>query len=167
MKKTYFFPVLLITVGTILLLNEFNLLKITRPYIFILGAFAIGIFSLRKGFLSPDRKGLLAGSFFTLVGVILVGLDLRIIPFYDNLIFGLILMALGAANFLYYMFTRKTFNNITFGTIFCFLGIPFILQYYGSYSMWDIKDIFYTYWPVLLITAGVGFLMDGLVKKTK
>lgn len=167
MTKNYFFPVLLIIIGSLLLLNQFDLFEISRPHIFIASAFLIGILLLRKSFLSKERKGIIGGSFFILMGMILLSLDLGFIPYYDHLIIGLILVALGLTNFINYIFTRKSFNSITFGVVFCFLGLPFMIMYYGSFSMWDIADTFYTYWPILLITAGIGFLLDGLVKKAK
>ncbi len=122
---------------------------------------------LRKAFDNPAKDGLLGGSFFMLFAVILILLDIGVFPYYDYLIIGLIFMAFATANFIYYGFTRKTFNNVTFGIIFAVAGIPFIIMYYQSLSWWDIWDGFYTYWPILLITAGIGFLVDGIVKKAK
>lgn len=167
MKKSYFFPTLLIVIGVVLLLNQFGLLGVTRPYLFVSGSAVIGILMLRKAFNSPQRDGLLGGSFFIFFTFILLFLDLGVLPYYDYLIIGVILTALGLSNFIYYIFTQKTFNNITFGLIFAAAGAPFIIMYYKSLSVWDIWDVFYAYWPVLLIAAGVGFLLDGVLKKAK
>lgn len=167
MKRSYFFPILLIVLGCILLLNQFDLLGVTRPYIFITGSALIGMLMIRKATLNPSRDGLLGGSFFILFALILLFLDWGVFPYYDYLIIGLIFIALGISNIIYYGFTQKTFNNVTFGIVFSVAGTPFIIMYFQSLSWWDVWDVFYTYWPILLITAGVGFLLDGVFKKAK
>lgn len=167
MKKSYFFPIILIFSGCVLLLNQFNLLGVSKPYLFISGSAIIGLLLLQKASNNPLKTGILGGSFFLLFALILFLLDIGVFPYYDYLIIGFILIALSLSNLIYYAFSRKTFNNITFGIVFCIAGIPFIIMYYQSISWWDIWDAFYSYWPVLIIIAGIGFLLDGVLKKTK
>lgn len=167
MKRSYVFPILLIAIGTILLLNQFDLIEFSMAYTIIFGSLAIGGFMLRKAYYSETRQGLLGGSFFILLALVLLSLDFGLIPFYDNLILGIIIVCLGISNFIFYIFTRKSFNNVTFGLIFSAIGLPFIIMYFTSVDMWDIADIFSAYWPLLLITAGFGFLLDGMFKKAK
>ena len=167
MKRSYVFPILLISVGIILLLNQFDLVEFSVAYTIILGSVVIGGFMLRKAYFSETRQGLLGGSFFILFAIVMLSLDFGFIPFYDNLILGIIIVCLGLSNFIFYIFTRKSFNNITFGIIFSAIGLPFIIMYYTSVDMWDVADIFSSYWPLLLITAGFGFLLDGMFKKAK
>ena len=167
MKRSYVFPILLISVGIILLLNQFDLVEFSVAYTIILGSVVIGGFMLRKAYFSETRQGLLGGSFFILFAIVMLSLDFGFIPFYDNLILGIIIVCLGLSNFIFYIFTRKSFNNVTFGIIFSAIGLPFIIMYYTSVDMWDVADIFSSYWPLLLITAGFGFLLDGMFKKAK
>ena len=167
MKRSYIFPILLISVGIILLLNQFDLVEFSVAYTIILGSVVIGGFMLRKAYFSETRQGLLGGSFFILFAIVMLSLDFGFIPFYDNLILGIIIVCLGLSNFIFYIFTRKSFNNVTFGIIFSAIGLPFIIMYYTSVDMWDVADIFSSYWPLLLITAGFGFLLDGMFKKAK
>lgn len=167
MKKSYFFPIVLIIVGCLLLLNQFDLLIITRPYLIITGFSIIGLVFVRKSFETEFQKGLLGGSFFLLSGIVLFLVDLGYIPAYDNVIFPILLMILGLSNLLYFLFTRKSYTNVTFGLIFLASGLPFLVYHYGSITFWEISDAFSTYWPILLITAGFGFLIDGILKKAK
>lgn len=167
MKKSYFFPVTLITIGILLLIDQFNLLEFSRSYYFIFGFSLLGIFLLRKAFLNPTRKGLLGGSFFIMLALLLLMMDFGYIPVYDELIFPMLLIPLGLANLVHYSFTRTNFTNVTFGIIFIIAGLPFLIFHFGSIPYWEISDTISTYWPVLLITAGLGFLIEGIIKKAK
>ncbi len=167
MKKSYFFPITLILIGTLLLLNQFHLIGFSRPYFFIVGFSILGAILTRKAFLTDTRKGLLGGSFFIMLAIALLVMDLGYIPMYDNLIFPMLLFPLGLANLIYYSFTRNNFTNVTFGIIFILAGLPFLIFHFGSISYWEISDTISTYWPVLLITAGLGFLVEGMLKKAK
>ena len=167
MKKTYFFPVTLIVIGTLLLLNQFNLIEFSRPYFFIVGFAIFGLVLLRKAFLTSTRKGLLGGSFFVFLSIALLMLDFGYIPISDYMIFPIILIPLGLSNLILYSFTRTNFTNVTFGIIFILAGLPFLIFHYGYISYWDISDTISMYWPVLLITAGLCFLVEGMLKKAK
>jgi hypothetical protein len=167
MNKSYIFPVALIVAGTLLLLNQFDLLYLSRPYLFIIAFTVIGLILIRKSLMSPVRKGMLGGSFFLMLAVMVLLLDIGFMPFYDELIVASILIALGIANVIYYLFSRKSFTNVTFGLIFIAAGMPFLIIYFGSVSYWEVADAFSKYWPVLLITAGLGFLADGMFRKAK
>jgi len=167
MNRSYFFPVALIVIGTLLLLNQFDLLYLSRPYLFIIAFTVIGLILMRKALISPTRNGMLGGSFFLMMAVIVLLLDIGYIPFYDEVIVASILIALGTANLVYYLFSRKSFTNVTFGLIFIAAGMPFLIVYFGSVSYWEMADAFSKYWPVLLITAGLGFLADGMFRKAK
>jgi hypothetical protein len=167
MKGSYAFPVILIATGFILLLNQFDLFDFTWAYIIIIGSAVVGVFLLNKAFKSEKRQGLLGGSFFIMLAAILLLVDMGIIPIYDSLISGYIIISLGLANFIYYIFTRKSFNNITAGVIFSAIGLPFVIMFYTTADAYDIADVFSSYWPLLLITAGFGFLLDGMFKKVK
>ena len=134
MNKSYFFPVALIVIGTLLLLNQFDLLYLSRPYLFIIAFTVIGLILMRKALISPTRKGMLGGSFFLMMAVIVLLLDIGYIPFYDEVIVASILIALGTANLVYYLFSRKSFTNVTFGLIFIAAGMPFLIVYFGSVS---------------------------------
>ncbi|KAA3617481.1 MAG: hypothetical protein D8M58_02055 [Calditrichaeota bacterium] len=169
MNKSYFFPLALIAVGTILLVNQFDLLNFTLPYLLIVGFAILGVLLIRKAFLTPSRKGLLGGSFFILIASLLLMMDLGImpIPSQDAMIFPMLLIPLGLSNLIYYAFTRSSFSNVTFGVIFILAALPVLFFYYSSIPFWEVSDIVSTYWPVLLITAGLGFLIDGMLKKAK
>ena len=136
-------------------------------YTIILGSVIIGAFMLNKAFNSESRQGLLGGSFFVLLALTLFLVDWGIIPLYDSLIWGMVIICLGLANFIYYIFTRKSFNNVTFGLIFTAIGAPFVIMFYTTADAYDIADVFASYWPLLIITAGFGFLLDGMFKKAK
>jgi len=166
-KKEYIFPVLLILIGTFLLLEKFDLLSLSRPYILIAGSAILGAILIRKSILSSANKGALAGSFFILLALIFLIINLGYLPSHDEVVWPLILAALGLANIIYYVISRKSFSNITFGLIFIAISVPFLTAYYGNFEYWEIADTFSRYWPILLITFGFGFLIDGVFKKHK
>ncbi len=167
MKRSSFFPLALITVGTLLLLNQFELIEFTRPFFLIIGSAMLGLILTRKAFLNPARNGLLGGSFFILLSGAFLMLNLGYIPYYDYMFFPMVLVPLGLANLIFYLFNRKSFTNVTFGVIFLLASLPVLFYHYGYISFWQISETISTYWPVLLITAGLGFLLEGVWKKAK
>jgi hypothetical protein len=168
MKKSYFFPVTLIVIGTLLLLNQFDLLELSRPFVFVLVlSLILGAVLIRKALLTPSRKGILGGSFFILLAIGLLLMDFDYIPKDDILVFPMLLIPLGLANLIYFSFNRSSFTNVTFGIVFILASLPILIFYYGSIPYWEISDTISTYWPVLLITAGLGFLIEGVLKKAK
>jgi len=167
MKQSYLFPVTLIITGILLLVNQFELIEFTRPNMIIGGSTIIGLVLLRKAFLTPARNGLFGALFFIILAIEFLMLNLGYLPMDDYLIVPIILFPLGMANLVFYLFTRKNFTNITFGLIFLIATSPFLLSHYGYISYWEISNTVSTYWPVLLITAGLGFLIEGIFKKAK
>ena len=84
MKKSNLFPISLILIGAFLLLIQFDLFEFSRPYIIIFGSAIFAALLIRKATISSDRKGMIGGSFFSMLTVILLALDLGYIPFYDH-----------------------------------------------------------------------------------
>ena len=167
MNKSYFFPVLLIATGIILLLVEFSMIDLSRPYIFALVFIVISGLLFRKAYYSPEKKGVLGGTFFLLMTITIVLMDKGILDTANMVGFPMIFINLGIANVVYFIFSRINFSNLTFGIIFILASAPFLLHHYNYIPYWKLFDTLETYWPVLLITMGIGFLLEGFVKKAK
>ena len=167
MNRSYIFPILLILIGTFLLLAEFSLIELSRPYIFILIFIVISGLLYRKAFYSPEKKGILGGTFFLLMAITLILMDKGVVPTVNMVGFPMIFINLGLANLVYFLFARTHFSNLTFGIIFILASAPFLLHYYSYIPYWRLFDTLETYWPLLLITLGAGLLLEGFLKKAK
>lgn len=154
----------LIIVGSIILLHQVGLFDLNRGSFIALISTLGGIFLLIRGWNHPDYKGVLAGTFFTLFGISLFLMKYNYFPIHDTFAIGIIFINLGIANLVYFILHKGKISNIIFTIIFLLCGAPFIASYYYYISMWEIRDIFSTYWPILLILLGVGLLSEGLLK---
>jgi len=167
MKQSRFLPIALITIGLFLLLNQFNLLHLTRAQWAIIGSTALGIFLLRRAFLSERYKGLLGGVFFSGTAIGLFLMDNALLPISNGTGFGMLLLSLGLANFVYFIFTRLHTSSIVFGVIYSGAGAVMMLSYYQYIDWWNVADMIELYWPALLILFGAALLIDGIRRQKK
>ena len=89
---------------------------------------------------------------------------LNYFPINDVFALGIIFIDLGIANLVYFIIKKARLSNLVFAIIFILIGSPLIAYQYYYISMWEIRDIFSTYWPLLIILVGVGLLGEGLLK---
>ncbi len=162
MKQSRFLPIALIVTGLVLLLNQFNMLHLTRAQWAIAGSIALAVFLLRRAFLSERYKGLLGGVFFSGTAVGLLLMDNGLLPVGNETGFGMLLISLGLANFVYFVFTRLHTSSIVFGVIYSAAGAVMMLSYFRYIDWWNVAYLVELYWPALLILFGVALLVDGL-----
>ncbi len=167
MKQSRFLPIALITTGVFLLLNQFNMLHLTRAQWAMTGSATLGIFLLRRAFLSEQYKGLLGGVFFAGTAIGLFLMDNGILPISNQTGFGMLLLSLGVANLLYFIFTRLHTSSIVFGLIYSGAGSVMMLSYYQYIDWWNVADMVELYWPALLILFGAALLIDGIRRQKK
>lgn len=154
----------LIIIGLVILFHQLDLLDLNRATIIATISMAGGVILLIKGLNNPEYKGIFGGVFFILFGLSLYFMRFNILPIHDYFAIGLILINLGVANLVYFLFRKTKISNLVFGIIFTLTGIPFVASYYYYIPSWEIRDIFSTYWPILLILFGIGLLAEGLLR---
>ncbi len=164
MKRTNWSGWLFIGLGVALLLNHFNLLesnKVTSAL--ILSAFLIFVF-VKRARQHPRHKGIIGAVFFTAFFLIILFMNMGWLPIDDRLGSGLIILALGFANLVYYVITKLKISNLVFAIIFSVIGIPFVVSYFKWMEAWELESIYSVYWPVILILIGLAVLADGLFR---
>lgn len=154
----------LITIGSLILLHQLNVVTLDTANILALISTIGGIILFTRGWNNPEYKGIFGGTFFILIGISLFLMKYNIFPTYDSFAIGLIFIDLGVANLVYYAFRKNKISNLITAIIFILIGSPLIAYEYYYISMWEIQDIFSTYWPILIILVGVGLLGEGLFK---
>lgn len=167
MKTNNTFAYILIAIGTVLMLNQFDLIEFTRPLVLIMVSAALSLILFRKSWISENKSGFLGGTFFLILTILFAAMEIGYLPLEDKLIFPLIITALGASNLAYYAVSRSSFTNVSFGIIFLLIGLPMLGIYFSELSYWEVGEIFSRYWPVLIILLGIGFLIDGMYKRAK
>lgn len=155
---------ILIAIGSIILLHQIDIFNLNIANIIALVSLAGGIVLLMRGWKHPKYKGIFGGIFFTLLGISLFLMQYNYFPVTDSFALGIILIDLGIAHLVYFIFTKTKISNLIFGIIFILLGSPLIAYEFYYISLWEIRDIFSTYWPILIILIGVGLLSEGLLK---
>jgi len=167
MKRSNLTAWLLILAGGFLLLNHFGLFLFNRAVIAIIISIFFSIVFINRAIHNSDRKGMVGAGFFTLLAIVLVGMQLGLFPVDDRLGAGLVLLSLGFSNLIYYLVTRNKISNLIWAFIFIAIGIPFLIGYYDLMPLWIIEDYYATYWPGLLIFIGLVVLIDGLLRRRR
>jgi len=164
MKRIYFFPIVLIVSGVLLLLHQFGLLYLSKVVWIITFSFLIGLSLLFKASNNKNHDGLAGGSFFVLFGVSLVLMNMGFIPIDDRLGFGLLAAIIGFSLIISFLFAKHSVVSLAFGIIALLIATPVLSTYYQLWSAWNMYEVISTYWPILLIALGLGFLLDGYRK---
>ncbi|RMH62017.1 MAG: hypothetical protein D6677_10785 [Calditrichaeota bacterium] len=162
MKSKRFFPLALILTGLFLLLMQFRIVSLNRPLWFIIGSALLGLFLLQRSIDSKHKKGLLGGSFFMLIATGLSFMQFGLLPISDEIGFGMLFVALGLANFIYFIFTRLRLSGLVYGLLYTSIGTLAVAGYYYNIDWWVMSEWVELYWPVVLILFGLALLADGL-----
>ena len=165
MAKQSVTAIILIAVGSLLFLEQLDILYLSSKDYFVYGAIIGGILWFINGINREDKKGVLGGSFFFSFGIVMW--MMRNYYFVRDDEFGLasFFLCLALANFVYFIFKRNSTNNVIFGVIFAVLGGGFLLSYFHYYPLWRFFDHIESYWPVVLIAFGLVLLFKGLKKR--
>ncbi|MEJ2545549.1 MAG: DUF5668 domain-containing protein [Calditrichaceae bacterium] len=158
---------ILIALGSIILLNQIDLFNLNTPNIIALISLAWGSILLLRGWKHSVHKGIFGGTFFILLSMSIFLMQFNYFPINDVFAVGIIFVNLGIAHLVYFAVRRAKVSNLIFAIIFILIGTPLIAYEYYYISFWEVQDIFSTYWPILLILAGVGLLAEGLMKYYK
>ena len=154
----------LIILGSIILLHQIDIFNLNTANIVALISLAGGVILLMRGWKHPEYRGIFGGIFFTILGISLFLMQYNYFPASDSFAIGIIFIDLGIAHLVYFIFRKTKLSNLIFGIIFILIGSPMIAYEFYYISFWEIRDIFSTYWPILLILIGVGLLGEGLLK---
>ena len=167
MKRNGWAGWILILFGVLLLLAQFDWFSLNRFVIALIITLFLSVLFLNKGLIHPQKKGILSGSFFLLISLQLILMRLGVFPINDTVGFGLVVINLGLANFIYFIMARQKIGNIVAGLIFVLLGAPPVAGYYDLIPYLDLEYYYSTYWPLLLILIGLGLLIDGYIKRSQ
>lgn len=155
----------LIIIGVLILLHQLNVFSINRAASFALASIFLGLVLFFRGLYHPLHKGILSGSFFLFLGLAIGAMRLQLLYPNDSIALAAILISLGLAHLVYFVFVKTKSSNLIFGLVMIACGAGLFLYAYDFLSYWDLKSIIHQYWPVLIILTGLSILIDGLIKK--
>lgn len=164
MRNTNFFAYALILIGVVLLLHQLEIIYFSRSFFVVFGSLLLGVLWFKKGLIHPEHKGILGGTFWILTGITLFLMTQHMIPAADTFGAGIVLLNLGIANVVCYVFSRRNISNLTAALIFALPGIMLVGVYYHWISAWRAADLFFVYWPVLLIIGGIYLIFQGILR---
>ena len=107
MNKQQKTGLLLIIIGGLILLNQFQIFDLSAKNIVAVTSLLLGMLLLKKSLTSPERKGLLGGSFFLIWGIMLLFFNFNS-EMGRTLFFGQLFLSLGLANLIYFLFSGVT-----------------------------------------------------------
>ncbi len=158
----------LIVFGAILLLHQLNIFLITLAHIFALVMVLIGASMLKKSMYAPQRKGLLGGTFFTLLGLAIILFNISSRPFERPLFLGVLFSILAISNLIYFAFSGFPRSVNVFSAIFfAAVGGSMLLIHYEIIDVWQFEEVVGTYWPVALILLGFFIILDNIIQKKR
>lgn len=167
MKRSNVTAWLLILAGLFLLLNYFDLIGTNRSYIAIALTLFLSVVFINKTINNEQLTGLFGAVFFSFFTLILLGMEFKLIPIDDRLGGGLLLINLGLANLVVFTFSGHRASNLIWAFVLILLGLPFIIGFFGAAPFWQIEDYYTTFWPVVLIFAGLVLLIDRILRTKK
>ncbi len=165
MAKQSITAIILIAVGSLLFLEQIDLLYLSGRDYMVYGAIIGGILWFINGVNRSDKKGVLAGTFFFSFGIVMWLMRNYYFFRSDELGFAAFFLCLALANLVYFVFKRSSTNNAIFGAIFGILGGGFLFSHLDYYPLWRFIDHIEQYWPIAIIVFGLALLYKGLRKK--
>ena len=165
MNKQYWPAIILISIGTLLLLYQTDLIDFSTADVVSYGFVLIGVILLINSLTRSDKKGLMGGVFFTVFGLTMILMREYMLPRDDEFGFAAFFFALAIANFAYIPFKKDKTNNIIWGSVFAVLGGILLWTHYGYYPPWYIYEQVGTYWPLILIVIGAAIIIKAFARK--
>ena len=123
MAKQSITAIILIAIGSLLFLEQIDLLYLSARDYFVYGAIIGGILWFINGVNRDDKKGVLAGSLFFSFGIVLWFMRNYYFVRSDEFGIAAFFLCLSLANVVYFVFKRSSTNNVIFGVIFGFFTI--------------------------------------------
>ena len=165
MSKQYWPAIILIAAGVLLFLNGLDLIDMRFADIVSYGFIVGGILWFGNGMGRTDRKGVLAGTFFTAFGAVMVMMREGILRTHDDFGFAMFFYALGLANLVYFLVRSERWYNFGWAAAYAAIGSALLLSHYGYFSRWFIFHTIETYWPLILVAIGILFIIKGYRKR--
>ena len=164
MRKNYWFGIILIFIGVLLLLNETEIIDLEWFDVVFYSFIVIGLLKISNGWSRADKRGILGGTFFLTFGLLMELISNHYLISDDEFVLAIFSLSLALANLVYFAFRHDRWNNLTWAVIFGVVGGLFLIAYIGYYPRWYIYEVLETYWPVVIILFGVIILLRGLRK---
>jgi len=162
MKQTNFFAYALIFIGTALLLYQFDVIEFSRSEVIITVSFLLGLIWMKKAMVHPERRGFLGGTFWILLGILVLLMQNFILPTNDVFAFGMIFLILAVANLIAHFTTiQNTNGNLASALVFTAIGSLLLAMYYNYLSGWRLVDLVSVYWPLLLVGGGAYMIIEA------
>lgn len=165
MNKQYWPAIILISIGTVLILYQTDLIDFSTADVISYGFVLIGIVLFVNSLNRSDKKGFLGGVFFTVFGTTMILMREYVLPRNDEFGFAAFFLSLALANVAYLPFKKDKTSNIIWGCVFAALGGILLWVYYGYYPSWYIYEQIEMYWPIILIVLGAAMIIKAYVKK--
>ena len=162
MAKQSVAAIILIGIGSLLFLEQIDVLYLSARDYLVYGAIIGGILWFINGANRVDKKGVLGGTFFFIFGVVMWLMRNYYYLRTDELIIAGFFISLALANIVYFLFKISSTNNLIFAIIFGILGGGFLMAHLDYYPLWRFFYHIENYWPVALIVFGLVMLYKGI-----
>jgi len=158
--------IILIILGLFIVLDRFLDFYFYEDWSILPGIAALlGIFLLIRGFRSPAKGGVFAGTVLLILGVFYFLRCNYLLPIlYWNSSFPVIILAIGIGFLVLFIVKPKDWGPLIPAVILIFIGGALFIEEWGIWYI-DLWDIIRDYWPILLILIGIKIVLDAMKRK--
>jgi hypothetical protein len=158
-SKSTVFGIFLIALGSVLLLDRFEIIYFGWGRIFWMFLGIWGAVLAVQGFSMKRRGRTFWGSLLFFFGIFFSLDAWDLIWLTDELGFGGMSLALGLAFVMLYVFEPRNVGVLAPAVLFVGFGAAMILVEYNYLDWWEVRRAIRDYWPVALILWGVAILL--------
>lgn len=154
------FPVLLILVGALLLLDRLDILAFGW-WSLLWGVIAmVGAYKVAAGLRSPGRGGIVWGTIWFFVGLYFVLDEANLIRLPGGAEFPLLLVVVGCGFLLSFLRQWREWHLAVPAVAFLGIGGVMLLAEFGYLGRWMVLDAIRQWWPLALVLFGAALLMN-------
>ncbi len=152
--------IILVVAGLLILLR--NSIDVDIYDLRSYGLFLVGCAGFYYGVTKKPPRSIFLFSFLTLTGLYYVLAEMNMFYPDRGLTISVIMLIIAASFVAKYVFVRTQWQYLLFASIFAGIGVLFLLFVLDIISAYRFDRILSNYWPVVLILAGLGFLINSL-----
>ncbi len=158
-KNLSWFGIALIFFGILLLLVKTDVVDIDSSQIFWSAFMVLGFGLVLKGFSYDKRGKIFWGTVLFLYSLYFFLNEFDFIQYYHHMFLPSTFLIIGIAFFMLFINTMKEWALLIPALFFTGFGAAFMMSELGYWYDYDVWNVVWHYWPVLLIAIGLGIML--------
>lgn len=150
--------IIFIVLGVVLLLNQIDFIDVRFSQIAWGLLVLVGFIYTIRGYKNNIKSKIFWGTVIFLFSLYFLLSSLDLLEYHHRIFMPSLFLIFGFAFLTTYVGDIKDVWSLIISLILISSGIFLLLEDFGYFNWFDVKSIVRTYWPVILIIMGLGFL---------